>query len=81
VHGCFWHQHRGCIDGRIPKSRMDYWEPKLRGNVERDRRNVSKLRRKGWRVLRVWECEVAKIERIRERLTRFLEKAAQPARK
>lgn len=72
VHGCFWHQHRGCIDGRIPKTRMDYWEPKLRGNVERDRQNVLKLRRSGWKVLRVWECEIAVIEKTRERLTRFL---------
>jgi DNA mismatch endonuclease, patch repair protein len=72
VHGCFWHQHRGCVDGRIPKSRVDYWEPKLRRNVKRDRRNVSKLRRDGWRVLKVWECEVSDVEEVRARLIRFL---------
>ena len=59
VHGCFWHQHKGCIDGRLPKSREDYWLPKLLHNVERDRRNIRKLRRSGWKVMKVWECEVA----------------------
>ena len=48
VHGCFWHQHKRCIDGRLPKSREDYWLPKLLRNVERDRRTVAKLRRGGW---------------------------------
>src|SRR5258707_1318924 len=51
VHGCFWHQHKKCVDGRLPKSREDYWEPKLMRNVDRDRRNASKLRRDGWKVV------------------------------
>jgi len=58
VHGCFWHQHHNCIDGRIPKSRRSYWLPKLRGNVRRDAAVAKRLRRKGWRVLRLWECKV-----------------------
>lgn len=57
VRGCFWHQHRGCIDSHIPKSRKHYWRPKLDRNVSRDKRNVRKLRRLGWRVLTVWECQ------------------------
>ena len=72
VHGCFWHQHEGCIDGRLPKSRQDYWLPKLRHNVERDRRNISKLRRGGWQVLKLWECDIANDESLQERLVRFL---------
>ena len=72
VHGCFWHQHAGCIDGRRPKSREDYWLPKLRRNVERDRRNISKLRGSGWKVMKVWECDVIKADGLRERLVRFL---------
>src|SRR5919109_4870578 len=58
VHGCFWHQHTGCIDGRLPKSREGYWLPKLLRNVKRDRRNIGRLRRGGWKVIKVWECEV-----------------------
>jgi DNA mismatch endonuclease, patch repair protein len=72
IQGCFWHQHKGCIDGRIPKSRVSYWKPKLLRNVERDRLNISKLRRGGWKVMLVWECDAAKPETVRKRLTRFL---------
>ena len=72
IHGCFWHQHKGCIDGRIPKSRVSYWKPKLRRNVERDRRSISKLRHGGWKVMLVWECDAAKPDTVRKRLVRFL---------
>lgn len=57
VHGCFWHQHPGCPLARLPKSRPDYWLPKLERNVERDRLAEDKLRMLGWSVLTVWECE------------------------
>ena len=72
IHGCFWHQHKGCIDGRVPKSRIDYWQPKLRRNVERDRRNISKLRRAGWKVLKLWECDVLKVLDLGVELVNFL---------
>jgi DNA mismatch endonuclease (patch repair protein) len=72
VQGCFWHQHKGCIDGRIPKSRVGYWRPKLLGNIERDRQNISKLRRDGWKVMKVWECDIANADTLRKRLVRFL---------
>jgi DNA mismatch endonuclease, patch repair protein len=58
VRGCFWHQHSGCIDSHIPKSRKDYWLPKLRGNVRRDQKNLRKLHRLGWKVRVIWECEI-----------------------
>lgn len=57
VHGCFWHQHPGCREGRIPDSNRDYWEPKLRRTVERDREHRRALEERGWRVLTSWECE------------------------
>jgi DNA mismatch endonuclease (patch repair protein) len=72
VHGCFWHQHKGCVDGRVPKSRKGYWGPKLLRNVQRDRRNISKLRRCGWRVMTVWECDISDSDRLVARLVRFL---------
>jgi DNA mismatch endonuclease, patch repair protein len=72
IQGCFWQQHKGCIDGRIPKSRVAYWKPKLQRNVERDRLNISKLRRDGWKVMLVWECDAAKSDAVCKRLTRFL---------
>jgi len=54
VNGCFWHGHE-CIP-RLPKSRTEYWAPKIAGNRERDRRNVAALERLGWEVLVLWEC-------------------------
>ena len=72
VHGCFWHQHSNCIDGRIPKSRVRYWRTKLVRNVQRDKKNIRLLRRHGWRVAIVWECELAEIEKLSDRLIKFL---------
>lgn len=71
VHGCFWHQHKNCIDGRIPKSRTKYWKEKLDGNVRRDRKYVKDLKKLGWRVLAAWECEIEK-EEIQLSLVRLL---------
>jgi DNA mismatch endonuclease (patch repair protein) len=72
VQGCFWHQHKGCVDGKIPKSRIEYWKPKLLRNVERDRQNISKLRRSGWKVLTLWECDIPKDGGLQRWLVRFL---------
>ena len=60
VHGCFWHLHSGCREGTIPKTRTDYWKDKLLGNRQRDKKHMRELRKLGWRVLRLWECEVEK---------------------
>ena len=71
VHGCFWHCHIGCKDATIPKSRTEWWRNKLEGNAARDRRNQLALRRAGWRVLTVWECETANLEKLTRRLEKF----------
>lgn len=72
VRGCFWHQHGHCIDSRIPKSRIEYWAPKLARNQRRDKENLAALRQLGWRVHIVWECELKKQGRIQDRVERFL---------
>ena len=71
VHGCFWHQH-GCRQYRMPRTRRDFWEPKLAKNRERDSLVQKELRRMGWRVLVLWECELKQPESVRERVRRFL---------
>src|SRR3546814_719230 len=71
VHGCFWHQHE-CPLGRMPKSRLEYWGPKLCGNRERDERNRQRLNDLGWTVMIIWECEVADLSRIEQQLRHFL---------
>ena len=72
VHGCFWHQHTGCKDGRTPRSRLEYWEPKLKRNRERDAAAIDELQSQGWRVMVVWECEVGNPDTLR-RIRRFLD--------
>lgn len=67
VHGCFWHRHPRCVLARMPKSRLDFWRPKLEGNTERDSRNMVALREQGWDVLVVWECETKDTERLGKR--------------
>lgn len=72
VHGCFWHQHTECIDGRKPKSNTGYWSGKLDRNVRRDAENQEKLKALGWDVLVIWECETSHSERLENRLPTFL---------
>lgn len=77
VRGCFWHQHSGCIDSHVPKSRLQYWKPKLESNVFRDKANGRELRKLGWRICVVWECETKAARRLAKRLTRFLSESSQ----
>jgi DNA mismatch endonuclease (patch repair protein) len=74
VHGCFWHRHGACRNTRWPKSKLDFWRPKLQQNQRRDEINRRRLSRLGWRVLVVWECQLAKLPRLEARLSAFLEK-------
>ncbi len=76
VHGCFWHRHAGCRNAVLPKTRSEFWSRKLSANVERDRQNVRDLKRLGWRVLIVWECELRDELALQKRLSRSLLAAA-----
>ena len=58
VHGCFWHRHPHCRYATTPASNAAFWQEKFRKNVERDRKKAAELRRLGWRVLTIWECQV-----------------------
>jgi DNA mismatch endonuclease (patch repair protein) len=57
VHGCFWHMHRCKYGKPVPATNVSFWAEKRRGNVERDKRNRAALKREGWRVFEVWECQ------------------------
>lgn len=70
VHGCFWHRHPRCKYAYTPKSRQAFWEEKFAANVVRDQRTQRRLRRMGWRVIVVWECEARKPERLVEKLSK-----------
>jgi len=68
VHGCFWHRHTGCRRTTTPKQNRTAWEEKFAANVSRDRRKAAELRRRGYAVLTIWECETEDDARLQERL-------------
>ena len=74
VHGCFWHRHSdpGCKLARMPKSRQEFWGPKLEGNRARDLRQEAALRALGWDVMTVWECELRVLASLRNKIGTFL---------
>lgn len=72
VHGCFWHRH-DCLDGqKLPKSKPEYWGPKLERNRRRDEVSTARLRDLGWCVLIVWECQTKDTTRLGKALARYL---------
>src|SRR5262249_28800206 len=68
VHGCFWHRHQRCKFAYTPKTRQDFWLGKFAGNVQRDKSNARRLRRLGWKVMTIWECETRRLERLKHRI-------------
>jgi len=79
VHGCFWHRHTGCKFSYTPKTRTEFWLPKFERNVARDRVVTRTLRKHGWRVVRIWECQLATKKRAGV-LTKLRSALATPAR-
>ena len=72
VHGCFWHRHPRCGLARLPKSRLGFWLPKLTENRRRDLKNLRRLKRLGWLVEIVWECETVDQSALVQKLHSFL---------
>ena len=73
VHGCFWHRHPRCSLARLPKSRVEFWVPKLTENRQRDLRSIRSLKRLGWKTQVVWECELRDVSLLEQRIRLFLE--------
>ena len=63
IHGCFWHLHEGCRYAIMPSSNVEFWEKKLYGNRDRDKRNKDLLEEMGWHVITIWECQLKKDNR------------------
>jgi len=72
VHGCFWHRHGKCKKTRWPKSGLDFWRPKLERNRARDRAIRGSLRKLGWDVMVVWECQLKNPGKTAEKIKAFL---------
>jgi DNA mismatch endonuclease, patch repair protein len=72
VHGCFWHQHIGCTSAARPTTNTYYWNSKLDKNLLRDKENIKALKKIGWNILVLWECELKHLDRLKLSLTSFL---------
>ena len=75
VHGCFWRRHPdpSCSLARLPKSKLDFWVPKLEANRQRDEANVRELEQAGWDVLTIWECQLRNEKELKSRIQVFLQ--------
>ena len=73
IHGCFWHGHDCKRGARVPKNNREYWETKIARNRERDKQHDEDLKREGWRVFVVWECQISEPEAVTERIKSFLD--------
>ena len=72
VHGCFWHTHRCKLGRPKPKTNAAFWQAKREGTRERDKRNLRALRKLGWQVLVIWECQLRDEGKVLKRLVAFL---------
>ena len=57
VHGCFWHMHNCKYGSVTPQTNTQFWQKKRKSNVQRDRKNITQLKKQGWNVLVIWECQ------------------------
>ncbi|MEN6644007.1 MAG: very short patch repair endonuclease [Armatimonadia bacterium] len=78
VHGCYWHRHGGCCHTQRPMRNSEFWLAKFERNIELDRENQRELRRLGWRVVIVWECETRNSVKLGRRLRRLFPEDASP---
>jgi len=72
VHGCFWHMHN-CRYGKVkPATNSKFWQTKRESNVARDKINLRELKKQGWKVLTVWECQIRSVRTLKSRIVKFL---------
>lgn len=74
VHGCFWHGHKGCVRATKPKTNKQFWKKKIAGNIKRDTRLTRELRKLGWTIFVVWQCQTKDTDQLQERLSQFIER-------
>jgi DNA mismatch endonuclease (patch repair protein) len=75
IHGCFWHGHEGCKRSQLPNTNRDFWRDKISKNKDRDKIVIEKLKRLGWSILIIWDCEIRKrnLADLEEKLEKFLQ--------
>lgn len=71
VHGCFFHMHKCRYGQVVPTTNAEFWHTKRSGNADRDKRNVQELRKLGWKVITIWECETKQPEQLQVSLSKL----------
>ncbi len=72
INGCFWHQHKNCKKQVMPASNRDYWEKKLKRNIEKQKQDVQALRKRGWKVHKLWECQTTDEMKLTKKVLQIL---------
>jgi len=72
INGCFWHQHSNCSRATMPKTNKNYWESKFKRTIKRDKENKKELKKLGWNILTLWECEIKKEKKIDKKIRLFV---------
>ncbi len=72
INGCFWHQHKNCRKQALPKANKKYWGPKLQRNVEKQEQDIKLLKKQGWKVYKIWECQTNNENKLTQKLSKIL---------
>lgn len=72
INGCFWHQHKNCRKQAMPKANKKYWELKLQRNVEKQEQDIKLLRKQGWEVYKIWECQTNNEDKLTQKISKIL---------
>lgn len=73
IHGCFWHGHN-CKRAALPKSNIDFWRKKIESNTVRDKRVIKELKKAGWKIITIWDCELKNKSKVDKTLNRIVVK-------
>lgn len=71
VHGCFWHGHIGCKYFVAPKTRTDWWLNKIHNNITNDKKATQALKKEGWKIITIWECDLKNAKALLKLLKRL----------
>ena len=72
INGCFWHQHKNCKKQAMPKANKKYWESKLKRNIEKQAQDIKLLKKQGWEVYKIWECQTNNEDKLTQKILKML---------
>ena len=76
VHGCFWHGH-SCKAAKLPKTRKEFWQAKIKRNLDRDESTLLDLKALGWTIIVIWQCEINTIAKMASCLNKITQQLNQ----